>query len=247
MELKICMSTCSTCDVCSVTISDKSKYLSEDSTNTSKNQFKFSDTVSIDILQLNKISETSYPSYTINSHISDGYTTLSISEDGYYDVIHIVIPTVEWFNKELAKTTGSALGLYNIVYFADCSTIYKYVDNKISKVSIEELVEINTTDTTISKTSKEFVSICLLKKCYINLCQQIFDSRSFSSCWNNNKIDSELVYKRDLLWMALNVIDYLTQCNQLQEAERIIEILTSCNGICSSNNTTKTSGCGCSK
>nr|DAM35540.1 MAG TPA: hypothetical protein [Bacteriophage sp.] len=32
-----------------------------------------------------------------------------------------------------------------------------------------------------------------------------------SACWNKNKIDSELIYKRDLVWMSLNVIAYLAE------------------------------------
>jgi hypothetical protein len=48
--------------------------------------------------------------------------------------------------------------------------------------------------------------------------------------------------------MAINVIKYLTECEQLAEVERIIETIQGCNGLCvSSNLTSKTNGCGCSK
>ena len=49
--------------------------------------------------------------------------------------------------------------------------------------------------------------------------------------------------------MGINVIKYMVQFNMLAEAQRILEMLEGCNGICSGNssNTNKSSGCGCSK
>ena len=47
--------------------------------------------------------------------------------------------------------------------------------------------------------------------------------------------------------MAINVIKYMVECNQLYEAERIIELLHSCNGVCGGIKTsTNSDGCGCS-
>lgn len=248
MDLKIKIITCNACDNCKVTVQDNSTYLPEDSTGVVKGKFKFSETVSVDVLQLNKTSETIYinPTYTDHSTVED--TTLQVGYDGWFSLVHLVLPSAEWFNKEKAKTEGSALGLYNIVYYIDGSTIYKYINGGSEQVDISEILEINPVNTTISKTSEDFISICFLRKCYINLCKQILEDRGFSSCWNKNKIDSELIYKRDLVWMAINVIKYLTECEQLAEVERIIEIINGCNGLCSSSSSSnKTSGCGCSK
>lgn len=248
MDLKIKIITCNACDNCKVTVQDNSTYLPEDSTGVVKGKFKFSETVSIDVLQLNKTLESVYinPTYTSHSTVED--TTLQVSSDGWFSLVHLVLPSVEWFDKEKAKTEGSALDLYNIVYYIDGNTIYKYTNQSIQQVDISEILEINPVNTTISKTSEDFVSICFLRKCYINLCKQILDNRGFSSCWNKNKIDSELIYKRDLVWMAINVIKYLTECKQLAEVERIVEIINGCNGLCSSSNSSnKASGCGCSK
>ena len=48
--------------------------------------------------------------------------------------------------------------------------------------------------------------------------------------------------------MAINVIKYLTECEQLYEVERIIETIQGCNGLCSSSDvSSKVGGCGCSK
>ena len=228
-----------------VVVSDTSTYLEESFSGTVKSKFKYSDTVSIDVLQH---KETIYkePVYTKHTILQPIY--ISIEMDGWLNLTHIVLPNVEWFNRELSKSEGSALSLYDLVYFSDGTNIYKYINEEVSQVNITEVLIVNTVDTTVSRISKDFVSICLLRKCYINLCQQIFNSRGFSNCSDRSKIDSELVYKRDLVWMAMNVIKYLTECEQLAEVDRIVETIQGCNGVCTSNNLISNSnGCGCSQ
>lgn len=244
MELNINIDTDKNCKV---VIKDNTEYLSESFEGTQKGVFKYSDTISIAVLQHNKIKETIIKEPTFNDH-STNYTELPIKFDGWFTVNYIVLPSESWFDKELNKEVGSALDLYNIVYYTDGIKIYKYFNKNISESSISEILEINPINTTISKISKDYTSICFLQKCYINLCQQIFDARGFSPCWNKNTIDSTLVYKRDLVWMAINVIKYLTTLNQLSEVERIIEQVNECNGLCKSDSAYQSSsGCGCSK
>lgn len=245
MELNINVTTS---DSCKIIVSDISTYLAEDFSGTVKGKFKYSDTVSIDVLQHNKTTETVYRDPIYTKHDTLQPINIPVEFDGWFDVIHLVLPSIEWFNREIDKSEGSALGLYDLVYFSDGIDIYKYLDGNVSQVTINEVLEVNPINTTISKTNRDYVSICFLRKCYINLCQQIFEDRGFSHCWNKNKVDSELIYKRDLVWMAINVIKYLTECEQLAEVERIIETIQGCNGLCvSSNLTSKTNGCGCSK
>lgn len=245
MELNINVTTS---DSCKIIVSDISTYLAEDFSGTVKGKFKYSDTVSIDVLQHNKTTETVYRDPIYTKHDTLQPINIPVEFDGWFDVIHLILPSIEWFNREIDKSEGSALGLYDLVYFSDGIDIYKYLDGNVSQVTINEVLEVNPINTTISKTNRDYVSICFLRKCYINLCQQIFEDRGFSRCWNKNKVDSELIYKRDLVWMAINVIKYLTECEQLAEVERIIETIQGCNGLCvSSNLTSKTNGCGCSK
>ena len=240
MELNINITTS---DKCKIVVQDVSTYLAEDFSGIVKGKFKYSDTISIDVLQHNQTLKTIYTKHDTLKSVD-----IPIEFDGWFSLVHLVIPNIEWFNKELEKTEGSALGLYNIVYFSDGIDIYKYINGKTSQVTIDDILEINTVDTTISRISRDFVSICFLRKCYINLCQQIFNDRGISKCWNKNKVDSELIYKRDLVWMAINVVKYLTQCEQLAEADRVIKTIQGCNGLCVSTNlTNNTNGCGCSK
>lgn len=233
---------------CSVVIQDTTEYLPEEFTGTVKGKFKYSDTVSVDVLQYNKIQNPYYyPTYTKHSD-KNHYIKIQVNSDGWFNVIHLVLPSEEWFNKEASKTVGSALDLYSIVYYSDGNKVYKYVDGSSQETNLSEVLEINPVNTTISKISKNFVSICFLRKCYINLCQQIFNDRGFYPCWSKNNVDSELIYKRDLVWMAINVIKYLTECEQLYEVERIIESIQGCNRLCpQSDISSKVGGCGCSK
>lgn len=231
-------------DSCKIIVQDNSEYLSEDFTGIVKGKFKQSEVISIDILQRNKTTETINLNPVYGASV--GSVQIPVTFDGWFTVVHIILPSKDWFETELNKSTGSALGLYDIVYYSDGYTIYKYIDSTITEVTIDEILEINPDATTISITSKDYVSICNLRKCYINLCQQIFNDRAFSSCWSDNDVDGELTFKRDLVWMAINVIRYLTKCNQLAEVARILEIIEGCNGLCTSTDaTSKTSGCGC--
>lgn len=241
MDLKIDVTTS---DSCKVIIQDISDYLPEDYQGIVKGKFKFSDTVSIDVLQHNKVGKEVYrnPVYNTTTTVSE----VPVTFDGWFTVVHIVLPSKKWFDTELSKQEGSTLSTYSLVYFSDGNTIYKYVESQVKEATLDEIVELNSVDTTVSKVYRDYVSICFLRKCYINLCQQIFNNRGFSHCFDRNNVDSDLIYRRDLVWMSINVIKYLTECEQLAEVERIIEIIQGCNGLCiPSNITSKTSGCGC--
>lgn len=241
---------------CKIYIEDTSEY-SQSSNET--HEFSYSDTVSIDILKHNKLQETVYKNAVISNHSNTEKVQIPIDMDGWFSIVHIILPSKEWFDTQLNKTEGSRLWFYDVVYYSDGSRIYKYVPGiteTSQEVLLEEILNLNlkARDYTVYRIEEDYVSICFLQKCYINLCQQIFSSRGISPCWNKNAVDSELIYKRDLVWMAINVITYLTElhseCNPtLYEVERIIENINGCNGLCQSGELYKksNSGCGCSK
>lgn len=141
-------------------------------------------------------------------------------------------------------------------FFSDGKKIYEAENTSISSL------DYNTTDITetdslaklflaVEKDNKlphycdyqNFVSLCYLRKCYISLCQKIFNSKIFDRCFNN-KVDSNLLYKRDLVWAALNTIQYMIDIGQLAEAIRLLERISGCNGLCASEKVGN--DCGCS-
>jgi len=71
--------------------------------------------------------------------------------------------------------------------------------------------------------------------------KKVLDERTSIQC-NNTGVDKGDLYKRDLLLSAINVITYLAEMEQFEEAERLLERISGCNGLC---DTTSSSSCGC--
>ncbi len=124
---------------------------------------------------------------------------------------------------------------------------YYYKDGKfyhnIQEVSLQEILN---TKPEISGVEFEYIyyfSTCNLRKCFVKICQEIFDTAS--SICNKTGVDGSLTYKRDLIWSALNVIDYMIEIDQMEEAQRLLEEITGCNGLCSPQKSS--SGCGCGR
>lgn len=234
---------------CKITITDlTTDYQEESNSNSNVDRFRYSDTISIDVLQLNSSEGRKLYNPVFSKHDYNLESiTIPVNFDGWFKICHIIIPTKQWFENEKRKGSTSILGFYQGVYYSDGKEIYKYYNGISEKVDLSEIVERNIRGTTISRYTQDHFSICFLRKCYINLCQSIFNSSAFDKCSNKNKLDCNLTFKRDMVWMAINVINYLVQFNQLGEAQRLVERISSCNGLCSNNSyKSKTNGCGCS-
>ena len=186
--------------------------------------------------------------------IDDNYIALEskdISEfqlknDGKLTAYHFIIPTKQWLNK---FTSEVLFQTYPILIYYDNGQFYKSIDGGVTSelITYELIKEINPITTNIAKCKKPTFSICFLYKCYINYCKQILE-QNISKCITK---DSDLIFKRDFVWMTINVIKYYLDLKQLSEAQRLLEETMSCNGFCKSsflkysltNNTV--SGCGC--
>ena len=247
--MKLTFETCTNPN-CSVIVYDKTEvggsgYLPESSTSTVKGRFKKSDTIAIGVVVNNKT--TGPEAHTPTFSKGEDQVKLNVKFDGWFEVQYIVLPSKEWFEKEQAKEKGSALDLYDTVYFSDGFSIGKYHNGQVSGSDITEITEVNINGTTLSREKEDMVSICFLKRCYVSLCQQIWNDRGFSPCWSKTKISSELIFKRDVVWMTINTIKYMVEFNQLAEAQRLIENIGGCNGLCKEEfNRTADSPCGCS-
>ena len=221
-----------------------STYLEENDFSYPLNCFRKSDTQSIIIASINKLDKEEVVASTIGD-------TININNDGWLTIYYLVLPTKEWFTR--ASKTDNILDLYDIVYYTSKGNVYWYQSNtgefgEVNKLQeLIDLAQLPNVKTTLSSIKADKVSICNLQKCYVNLCQQILENRGLTQCLSKNNIDSELIYKRDLVWMAMNVIKYMVECSQLYEAERIIELLYSCNGVCDDKKVRSDGNrCGCS-
>lgn len=243
-EFSICQN-----NTCSITItgmsSDYDLYLKDSSIVQPYNKFKYTDTATINIIELNKVEE----SKILNSYIVDHCSKLdelhyNFTQDGYYTIYHIILPTKECINRIISNDIGF-LEYYETIYAIDNDNILKIQDNTWVESSYEELLR-NPCNTTISISSKDTFSICQLWDCYVENCKDIL-SNSLSKC-STESDDSK--FNRDIIWMTINVIKYYLDRGEYEEAERVLEEIIGCNGFCSnsnSNSKSKKGGCGCGK
>ncbi len=242
MDLKINITTDNSC---TITITDESEWLDESRSAIVKDQFRRSHVTLVDALTVNKIAGA-----TLKSTIwtEDGDTVnIPVSFDGYFTVTHMAIPNRTWLDYMLSEIgpDDNPLDMYDTVYYTEDEKVYRYYKGEVFDVDFEALLEVNLEGTNLSRVEEDYVSICYMRTCYINYCKQILNNKAFTACFNTDTSDTETRYKRDLVHMAINVISYLVECNQLVEAERIIETIDGCNGLCPADESTTTNGCGC--
>lgn len=171
------------------------------------------------ILQLNK-SDGNYINQIFNRENEDQDIIFTIRQDGYYTLCRLIVSK-------------------------DSNEPYYYKDGKFyngeNEVSLQDLISINPEITKVNITYYYYFQLCKLRKCFAKIAQQIINDRTSIKC-NSNKVNSQDIYRRDLLWSTLNVIMYLAESDQFEEAERLLERVTGCNGIgCEEIN----NSCGC--
>lgn len=207
-------------------IKDGDEFLLDDKGN------KISKYVYIYILQLNKTNEEERQSwFSVRLFEEDEQIVFKNKEDGYYTLCTIKIPWVHDLDDESEKPP----------YFYSKGRYYKTTPEKPKELdNLQELVEVNPETSGLEFTYDNYFSVCHLRKCFIKFCQDIFNSRATVRCEPKFKDSSK--YNRDLVWAALTVIQYLVDFEQYQEAQRILERISGCNGLCKES---KGGGCGC--
>lgn len=176
--------------------------------------------VYIYILQLNKSDGTKVSQIIFRADSSDEIK-FNIGQDGYYTLCKLEIPL-------------------------DASMPYHYRDGKfmymgLREAPIEELLNINPEVSKLKITYYYYFQLCNLRKCYVEAASKVLNERISIEC-NNDGVSREDIYKRDLLMSAINVISYLSEMEQYEEAQRLVERITGCNGLCKSSNKCN---CGC--
>lgn len=237
-------------DGCSITITglsyDDGLYLKETDIIQPYNKFKYSDTVTINVIQLNTVDDVILLDNFIVSHCSYlDEVHYKLQKDGYYMISHIVLPTKKAIER-IIENDDTFVDQYDYIYAEDNGLIVKFKDNKWIESSVEEIVEINNCNTTISKANKELFSMCRLWGCYVDICRNLLSS-NLNKCKKNPELE-DLIFNRDVIWMTINVLNYLVERNQLYEAERLLEEVKGCNGFCQeSRKIIKSGGCGCGR
>lgn len=248
---------------CGITITglekDNDEYLSEDSEIiVSTRNYAYSQTVTLNaITSIKSNGEETLQEYTIVKHEMDciDESDVELPIDGLYQVTHIIIPNKEWLDYVLERDEG-ALDAYNLIYYYDieAQSFMKYADGKSTPASVEEVLQVNALPPsdirekthTIIRGDKNTFSMCHLNDCFYKICKNLLSNLP-GRCQNKLDDFKLLIYNRDIIWMSINVIKYLIELAQYYEAQRILEDITQCGGICNNVDTSsvKGGGCGC--
>ena len=169
------------------------------------------------VLQLNRTDETI--SQTLIREFVNQEIKFTIGQDGFYTLCKLKIPKDE-----------------TLPYYFKDGKFYKGSE----EIELQELIETNTEITGIDLTYYYYFQICKLRACYVALAQQVLDERAGTRCENTGIKDAS-VYKRDLVWSAINTMLYMAEIEQFEEAERLLERILGCNGLCDK----EYSNCGC--
>lgn len=177
-------------------------------------------------------------------------TDFTLSQDGYYNVNHIVLPTVDWYNNTyLLQDEEYRKAFVGIYVIDEDNKLYKLTESGFIECTIREIVERNHEGTTIQKCIIDVFYTGFLQMCYINYCRKLFQKLTKGCNYACAPEDvKELTYVRDFLWMVLNVIDYQISFKQYVEAQRILELTNHCGSFCQNQelNAGPNLGCGCS-
>lgn len=229
----------SNCSIAVIDITqDSDQYLMENIEDTTayhqRNKFKYSETVTINILMKHTYEESKVVQFVVTDHCSYlDEEHFSFKDDGYYTIEHAIIPKIDYADIQ------SPL----IQYLWDGTSIQKLERNHKTEVTTEEFVRLisdNKLDgTTISGVSLTQFSLCHLYECFIKKCQESF--KNLSPCSPNNNTN------RDLVWMAINIIKYYVELGQLLQAQRLLEQLNYCGELCSEGSMFQKHDCRCSK
>lgn len=234
---------------CKIVITDTSiehnLYLAEDSEVQPYDKFKFSDTGTVNIIELlnsDNSSEVVKIDYVDHSSYLDE-THYALDGDGYYLITHIILPTVDWAYK-IQEQDPDFLSYYDAVYAIEDNQIYKWTGEVFTECDVEELLR-NEYKTTICKDEKKTFSICALWKCYIEAAKALLNS-NINKCKKNTDLET-LEFNRDFVWMTINVLTYYIEKGDLEAAQVLYDRVKGCNGVCqdSSRIIKKGAGCGC--
>jgi len=159
--------------------------------------------------------------------------TFNVEEDGYYTVDHIILPNMVWYE----NSSDDYRDYYDVIYVTDGEKVYKQVKGEsLQECTVREILERNIEGTTIQKCRVDIFYTAGLQNCYVWYCKQIFDGL-LNTCEKNKYND--YIFARDMIWMTLNIIDYLVGFKQYLEAQRILEMFQKCGGYCKDFSKTK--------
>lgn len=203
-------------------------------------RYSYEDTATLNLLiKLDSQENEVLSDATFCEHLGTDYTFMKFTDDGLYKVSHIIVPTVTYLNT-----------LEGIPY-----TVFGYQDGKLWKKlpNNNDWIEIKINDIAFANIPgfiKEEVytfTLTNLKDCFAKLCEELLCDLC-DGCYNNK--NTQNILNRDLVWMAINTINYALEEGNFFLAQKILERINTCSGPCSSKTNKckqKQGGCNCGK
>lgn len=240
--MKVDFTVTQNCD-CNLTITGESEYPEEEA----YQQFKYEDTITINIITLEKVDGPQFVATTYSEHV--GYldeSSIQLKEDGLYNITQLIVPSLKWYQRERTNKRNNFFR-YDTIIVSDGKNLYKVSETKTELLdTLDFITEINTQGTTVSKNQKIIFSTCFLWKCYISLANDalkrlLHNNRSkgkVRKCGNEDDESKDIIYRRDFVWVTINVLNYLTDECKFEEAQQILEEVMFCNGFCYSQDIT---------
>lgn len=231
------------------------QYFPEDQPQTSLDKYKYSECKTVNVLT--KIMTTKQNIIDVkpydHTYNSDGQPNIEmekfvVSNDGYYTVTHIIIPTIDWYTNTYSQLSQQSQ--FEVIYvIGSDNKFYKYINNNREECTIEELLAVNANSTTIKRVVLHVFYMEFLQQCYLKHCKSLFENvmKPCDPFCKNSDLDNDF-YIRDLLWMVINVITYHINFEWYMEAQRVLEITNGCGNFCNQQNLYAKSeySCGCS-
>lgn len=225
---------------------DSDQYLNEPQV--SNKNYTWEDTVTLDVIyKVGSDEEETLESYEVVPHTDIDSLEIELKKDGLYKILHIIVPTQSWF-QYVCERDVQHLDSYELLYFFNTTDecFYKYNLGNIQKIELEEMLEVNLSITNLVVGDKYTFNLCYLKECFFKLCKYLLDNLP-CECTTAKDFKQDIL-NRDIIWMALNVINYLIQQGNYFKAQSILERIDTCWGICSKLNNRSidgSTGCGC--
>ena len=210
--------------------------------------------VYIYILQLNR-SDGTTENQVIIREFAQQKIKFTIKQDGFYTLCKLKIRRndlskekyfdFKTFQEKYEEMTDLEKGDFDtkgIVYYDDKIFYYKEPNktlDEVREISIPEMISLEHSLENVDFTYYYYFQVCKLRACYAALAQKVLDQRRGTRCATG--VNKEDVYRRDLVWSALNTILYMAEQEQFKEAQILLENIVGCNGLCDKEH----SNCGC--
>lgn len=213
-----------------------------------RNKFKYSETCTINVIyKAGATTEDELQTVMVMDHCSYlDETHFPLPSDGYYKIYHFILPTELWWDR-FGEQSGVVESRDVITCDTETGNLYRRTardPESRDQITIEKLIEQMVLDTnTVSSAMFQQFSICRLYGCYIALCKPVFESINYR-CTDKSDL-SNTIFKRDFIWMTINVLKYYVEDGMFMEAQRLLEEVNYCGGFCNGVSVQSKPGCGC--